>query len=121
MIVRRRRGGWGWRFRNSQTSPSQMVWWAMANGKPGDHSLSDYLAGYARPFQDDICSLIDQIRAADPEAFYCKPSSGPFSLEEDARVNGDWLTWEKGEELDEARAFLELKLRAAKEKSGEQQ
>jgi len=89
----------------------------MANGKRGDHPLSDYTIYKDRRLPDEILELVDQIRAIDPEAFYEREYPEPWSTEAYAKIHGDWFAWEKGEKLDEAREFLLKKLADAQAKA----
>lgn len=88
----------------------------MANGRPGDHPLSDFLVHGYRVFPEDINVLLDQIIAIDPEAFETAPAPthGPLPHHEYLRQFGDWWTWMDGSDIEAARRFLHEKLELAK-------
>jgi hypothetical protein len=90
----------------------------MANGKHGDHPLTDLLHYGERTMPGWVCDLVLEIHALDPTAFH--ESAGlelPIDLDEYKRENGDWFAWERGENLDFAREFLGAKLNAARERA----
>lgn len=86
----------------------------MANGKPGDHPLSDLLLHGIRAFPSDICDLVLQIVDKDALAFQQEdPIRHETSWQEREVRYGRWFNWEKGEDLEGARAFLARKLALA--------
>ena len=77
----------------------------MANGKPGDHPLTDLLHYGNSKLPPDLQQIVREIVEADPRAFHT-----PEVLNE--RMLGwqgsdaAWFDWEQGKRLDEARDFL---------------
>ncbi len=89
----------------------------MANGKPGDHPLTDYLS-YGKPtLPAPVAALVDQIVAIDSAAFHERYEPDTFAdgtWDKYIERNGDWFAWERGEKLDEAVAFLQQRLAEVK-------
>ena len=91
------------------------------NGKPGDHPLTDLFDYGKCTLPEWMCELILQIHALDPDAFVEKIESLPSNWNEHRREHGDWFSWANGQRLNEAREFLENKLKAAQELKGNQE
>jgi hypothetical protein len=77
----------------------------MPNGKKGDHPLTDLLHYGESTLPEDIQQLVRDIVAADEWAFKTDEALNEQMLEWDP-VSTGWFYWERGERLDEARAYL---------------
>jgi hypothetical protein len=77
----------------------------MPNGKKGDHPLTDFLYYGESTLPEDIQQLIKDIVAADESAFNHVGSLNERSLDHNF-IEASWFDWEKGEKLDEARAYF---------------
>lgn len=71
----------------------------MANGKPGDSPITDLLACGGHPFPPDVARMIRRLHNLQP---------GRLS-----EVGLEAFAWERGEDLDGARAWLRQALRDA--------
>ena len=85
----------------------------MANGKPGDHPLTDLLKHDIRLFPDDICDSIVEINVIDPYAFQHDYEIGAVDWDGFNARYGDWIEWYRDGRFDVARAFLHGKLALA--------
>jgi hypothetical protein len=64
----------------------------MANGKPGDNPITDLLDYGGRPFPADVARMVRRLHALRPARL--------------AELGLEPFAWERGEELDRARAWL---------------
>jgi hypothetical protein len=94
----------------------------MANGRPGDHPLMDYLLYKKDNLPEEVARLVDKIQEIDPTALYQRTepdmfaADGTWILDRYREANGDWFAWERGENLDEAVVSLENRLKEARGK-----
>ncbi|HVL40472.1 MAG TPA: hypothetical protein VM328_13865 [Fimbriimonadaceae bacterium] len=77
------------------------------------HPLDALLERGVRPYPDDICDMILRIHARDPKVLARTAHTRDLSPDEIAEVIAEedrWARWGRGEDLEEARSFLQGKL-----------
>ena len=77
----------------------------MANGKPGDHAITDMLVHGLHPFPADIERMLRDLLVFNP-AF---PDDGR-RFDEQLEWERRFYDWERGERLDEGRRALSIEL-----------
>lgn len=87
----------------------------MANGRPGDHPLTDLIVHGYDVFPSHIRSLILELNAMDPAAFNPEDSTRRRQYHgAHSPASADWHAWAEGEKSEEAEAFLKEKLNVAR-------
>ena len=73
----------------------------MANGKPGDHPLTDMLVHGKHPFPMDIEEMLREVLALDPIF-----ADGNRRYVDQVEWDRRFFDWERGQNLDEGRKVL---------------
>jgi hypothetical protein len=77
----------------------------MANGKPGDHPITDMLVHGMHPFPADIEQMVRKLLSLNPQF----PDDGR-RYNEQVEWDNRFFAWERGEGLDEGRSALKTEL-----------